>query len=112
MLSVIGLGNDVTCCNEKMHEIVFKTMDEGKEKHLPLVSRSKSSVYVDVGENEHPMIEEHSINFIYLRTNKGGHLCYLKPGEPPATAFDIRDEEPKVAYAYCNKHGMWEKVLD
>ncbi len=112
MLAVIGLGNAVQCCGKEMKQVDFKSGDEGKEKHLPMVSRTSTTLYIDIGEHEHPMVEEHSINFIYLRTNKGGHLAYLSPYEPPAAAFDIGDEDPKAAYAYCNKHGMWEKSLD
>ena len=111
-LTVIGLGNSASCCGAPMVEMHFTTEGEGQEKHLPILTQTEGMVYVDVGENEHPMLEDHSINFIYIRTNRGGKLRYLSPNHAPSAAFTLEDdEEVRAAYAYCNKHGMWMREV-
>ncbi len=111
-LTVVGLGNTASCCGAPLVEMHFGEMDEGKEKHMPMLTQSEDRVYVDVGEREHPMVEDHSISFIYLRTNRGGHLRYLSPTQAPSASFTMEDDEDlRAAYAYCNKHGMWMREV-
>jgi len=57
---------------------------------------------------EHPMVEEHSILWVYLQTNKGGQRKCLEVGNAPVVTFVLTDEKPVAAYAYCNLHGLWK----
>jgi superoxide reductase len=54
------------------------------------------------------MVEEHSILWVYLQTDKGGSLKYLEVGKAPEVSFAIADEKPVAVYAYCNLHGLWK----
>ena len=102
-------GVPVMCCGEKMKELKAGTTDGALEKHVPVVTIEGSKVTVVVGEVEHPMLEEHYIEWIILETNKGFHKYDLKPGERPRGEFLLGEgEEVVAAYEYCNLHGLWK----
>ena len=95
-----------------MVELKANEVDAAVEKHVPVVEVNGSSVTVKVGEVEHPMLEEHYIEWILLETNRGYNLVNLKPGEKPEVKFNITDDEKvERAYAYCNLHGLWKKDM-
>ena len=99
----------VMCCGENMVELVAGTTDASLEKHIPVFKVEDNKVYVTVGSVEHPMTAEHFIEWVYLKTNKGGQIKYLKPLEKPQTCFTIcEDEEVEFVYAYCNLHSLWK----
>ena len=76
-----------------------------------LVERSGSTLTVTVGAVEHPMVDVHHIQWLYVETAQGGHIRYLHPGEAPRAAFELGDETPVAVYAYCNLHGLWTTKL-
>ena len=99
----------VVCCGENVQELVPGTTDAAVEKHLPVYEVNGSSVSVTVGSVLHPMLPEHSINWICLQTNKGFQLKYLNPGEEPKAVFALADgEKVEAVYEYCNLHGLWK----
>lgn len=105
-------GVPVVCCGQPMKELVPGATDGAYEKHVPAVTVDGSSVKVQVGEVEHPMMEEHFIQFIVLETASGYQTKYLKPGEKPVAEFSITSGDKAVAvYEYCNLHGLWVKEL-
>lgn len=54
------------------------------------------------------MEEAHSIHWIYLQTDRGGHRRKLSPGEKPEASFWLTDGEKAIAtFAWCNLHGLW-----
>lgn len=102
-------GVPVVCCGEKMKELVPNTEDAAQEKHVPVCEVKGNTVEVTVGSVEHPMLEEHYIEWIALQTDKGNQRKALKPGEAPKVDFALLDGEKVVAvYAYCNLHGLWK----
>lgn len=102
----------VVCCGENMQELVPGTTDAAVEKHLPVYEVNGSSVSVTVGSVLHPMLPEHSINWICLQTNKGFQLKYLNPGEEPKAVFALADgEKVEAVYEYCNLHGLWKATI-
>ena len=101
-------GVPMICCGEKMTELIPGSVDASTEKHVPVISVDGDKVTVRVGSVEHPMLEEHYIQWIYLHTDKGCHRKCLSPGEAPEAAFVLTDEEPVAAYEYCNLHGLWK----
>lgn len=102
-------GVPVVCCGEKMKELVPNTEDAAQEKHVPVCEVKGNIVEVTVGSVEHPMVEEHYIEWIALQTDKGNQRKALKPGEAPKVDFALLDGEKVVAvYAYCNLHGLWK----
>ena len=93
-----------------MKELVPGTTDAAVEKHVPVVNVEGNVVKVEVGEVEHPMVEEHFIGWVAIETKKGVQRKYLKPGEKPAVEFVLAEDDELVAtYEYCNLHGLWKK---
>ena len=105
-------GVSVVCCGEPMKELVPGAIDGALEKHVPAMRVDGSAVKVQIGEVEHPMLEEHYIQFIALETKTGVQIKYLKPGEKPVAEFVLAAGDSAVAvYEYCNLHGLWVKEL-
>lgn len=99
----------VMCCGEKMSELVPGSVDAATEKHVPVISVEGNKVTVTVGEVEHPMAEEHFIEWIALETQEGNQRKELKPGSKPQAVFMLAETDKAVAaYAYCNLHGLWK----
>ena len=114
--NMIGLLHDagvpMMCCGEKMVELVPNTTDAAQEKHVPVATVEGNKVVVNVGSVDHPMLDEHWIQWVYLETDKGGHRKVLNPGEKPSVVFALtEDEKPIAVYEYCNLHGLWVAKL-
>ncbi len=102
-------GAPISCCGEKMSEIIPGTTDAAVEKHVPVIEVNGNIVTVTVGEVIHPMIPEHYIEWIAISTNKGNQRKQLKPGEEPKACFALCEgEQVEAAYAYCNLHSLWK----
>ena len=101
-------GVSVVCCGEKMKKLEPGVVEASREKHIPVVTVSENEVKAVVGSVIHPMVEEHSIEWVYLETDKGGQRKTLKPGDAPEVVFALADEKPIAVYAYCNLHGLWK----
>ena len=102
-------GGELLCCGQPMQELIANTAEGAQEKHLPVVKREGDDIVVDVGSVPHPMSEEHSINWVYLLTTKGGQRKNLPFDGRPVARFRLTDDdEPVSAYAYCNLHGLWK----
>lgn len=110
--NIVGLikssGVPIKCCGQNMTELIPGTTDAATEKHVPVVTVEGNTVKAVVGEVIHPMTDEHSIQWIYLKTDKGGQRKDLKPGEEPVAVFALADEKPLAVYEYCNLHGLWK----
>ena len=99
------------CCGQKMDELIPNTVEASGEKHIPSVSVSGDVVTVNVGSVNHPMVDEHFIEWVYVKTDKGGQRKHLKPGEAPNVVFHLGGDKPLAVYAYCNLHGLWKTEL-
>ena len=106
---VHSAGVSIVCCGQEMTELVPGTTDAAQEKHVPVAEVQGDEVLVKVGAVPHPMLEEHSIQWIALETNKGSQIKYLKPGEQPEANFAlVEGEKVDAVYEYCNLHGLWK----
>ena len=85
--------------------IAVGSVDAAKEKHIPDVKRVGDTIEVTVGSVEHPMLEEHYIEWIALVSDASVDIRYLNPGEAPKAEFEGTSG---VVYAYCNLHGLWK----
>ena len=101
------VGVPVFCCGQKMEPLVPNTVDASGEKHLPVVTVADGVVTVNVGSADHPMLPEHFIEWVYVKTENGGQRKALKPGDAPHVSFYIGSDKPVAVYAYCNLHGLW-----
>jgi len=104
-----GAG-ELTCCNAPMILLVAGVEDAAVEKHIPVVELKDGKITVQVGEVEHPMDEDHYIEWITLITKSETKTVYLAPGDEPQTIFDSV-EKVGMVYAYCNLHGLWKIEL-
>ena len=104
-------GVPMKCCGQNMTALVPGVVEASHEKHIPVVEVDGDRVRVSVGSVIHPMSVEHSILWIYLETDKGGHRYSLRPDEAPVAEFVLSNEKPIAAYAYCNLHGLWKSKI-
>ena len=102
-------GVPTVCCGESMTELKAGITDAAVEKHVPVYEIADGKVSVTVGSVEHPMLENHFINWICLETTNGYQIKYLKPGSEPKAEFVLAAGESVTAvYEYCNLHGLWK----
>ncbi len=113
--TIVGMihsgGAPIFCCGKEMEVLQPNTSEGAGEKHLPVVTRQGDTVHVNVGSAAHPMTEEHSIQWVYLQTDRGGQRKCLRPDQSPEVDFALTHETPTAAYAYCNLHGLWKTEL-
>lgn len=100
-------GVPVVCCGKKMEALIPNTADAAGEKHVPAVSVEGTKITINIGQVNHPMQEEHYIEWIYVQTENGGCRKALKPTDEPKTAVCIDDDKVVAVFAYCNLHGLW-----
>ncbi|MCR5149924.1 MAG: desulfoferrodoxin [Clostridiales bacterium] len=102
-------GVPVVCCGKPMQELIPGTTDASVEKHVPVYSVDGNKVTVTVGAAPHPMIPEHYIEWISLKTKFGNQRKALQPGGEPTVSFCICEgDEVEAVYAYCNLHSLWK----
>lgn len=98
----------LSCCGEKMSELVANSTDAVVEKHVPVVSVSGNAVHVEVGSVAHPMTDEHLIAFVCLVTEKGYQIAELTSADKPEADFAVAEGDRAIkVYEYCNLHGLW-----
>lgn len=100
-------GGELVCCGKPMELLVAKTLDEGKEKHVPVVEKTTVGIKVKVGSTEHPMEEAHFIEWIEVVTPDKVYRKFLKPGEKPEAEFEVTGEGI-IVREYCTIHGLWK----
>ncbi len=101
-----GAG-ELVCCGQPMELQEERTIDEGKEKHVPVLERNGNELKVKVGEVPHPMEESHHIEWIEISSGDKSLKKFLKSGDAPEAVFLVDYENPR-ARIYCNIHGLWK----
>ncbi len=101
-------GGTLVCCGEEMILLNENATDAAVEKHVPVVEAADGKVVVTVGSVEHPMMDNHWIQFIQLITPTRILRADLKPGDKPVATF-LTDEKVIQVREYCNLHGLWVK---
>lgn len=99
-------GGPLVCCGKPMEALVPNTVEASVEKHIPVAEHIGDTLCVKIGSAEHPMTEEHYIEWIAVTDGKTTERVALLPTDAPEAVFNYR-ENVKV-YAYCNLHGLWE----
>ena len=111
-VKVFDAGVPLVCCGEKMVELVAGSQDAALEKHVPAVEVEGNKVVVNVGSVDHPMLEEHWIQFICLVTDKGYQIHPLAPGEAPHAEFVIAEgETPLKEVAVVEALARWPEEV-
>lgn len=101
-----GMG-ELVCCGKPMVMLRENSTDAAQEKHVPMVEKVEGGYLVKVGSTDHPMLEEHYIQWIELLTPTSVLRCELKPHEKPEATF-FTHEDCLCAREYCNLHGLWK----
>jgi superoxide reductase len=102
-----GGEGELVCCGQPMKRFVENTMDAAKEKHVPVIEKTAAGFKVKVGSVAHPMEEKHWIEWIELIVAGKAYRQFLKPGEAPEAAFDVKADKV-TAREYCNLRGLWK----
>jgi superoxide reductase len=102
-----GIG-ELVCCGQPMELQKEKTEEAATEKHVPYVEKTNNGVLVKVGQNQdHPMVDEHYIQWIQIIADGASYRKFLKPGDKPQAEFEIKADKIE-AREYCNIHGLWK----
>ena len=104
---LFGSDGDLVCCGEEMKKLDAKTVDKGKEKHVPVIEKIEGGYKVKVSSVPHPMEEEHFIEWIELSAGDKVYREYLKSGMAPEAVFLV-EAESVSAREHCNVHGLWK----
>ena len=111
-IKVIDKNTQLKCCEKFMEELKANDTEASLEKHVPFVTINDNIATAVVGETQHPMQEEHFINFIIFQTTNGYFVKNLKPNTAPVAQYILNENEKLLAvYEYCNLHGLWVKEL-
>lgn len=111
IVKLVDKNVPVSCCGEKMTELVPNSSDGAGEKHTPVISIEGNTVRVAISTVQHPSVEAHYIQFIVLETTHGFQMRNLNPGDVPHAAFVLAEGEKAVAaYELCNLHGLWKTM--
>ena len=102
-----GVG-ELVCCGQPMKLMEEKSEDSSIEKHVPYIEKTEKGVVVKVGQNEeHPMSNEHYIEWIQIIADNISYRKFLKPGDKPKAEFEVKADKIE-AREYCNVHGLWK----
>ena len=101
-----GAG-ELVCCGEPMKNLVEKTADDGKEKHVPVIEKNETAVKVKIGSVAHPMEQKHYIEWTQLIADGKSYRQFLQPGQAPEAVFNVQAESVS-AREHCNVHGLWK----
>lgn len=105
-----GGAGELVCCGKLMEHKDINSTEASTEKHIPVLTKLGEDKYkIVVGEVEHPMTEEHYIEWIDVLLKNDGRLTFfLNPNNKPEVVFTTEMEIIEVQ-AYCNLHGLWSK---
>lgn len=102
------VDSPLDCCKEPMILLEAKKEEEGNEKHLPVVEKiGDNKISVKVGSVEHPMLEKHFIQWIFIENGDRYQIKTFNPGDKPEAEFNVDLSQPVKVYEYCNIHGLW-----
>ena len=62
-----------------MVKLEANTVDAAQEKHVPYFEKNGDKLHVQIGSVEHPMLEEHHIEWIAVETPNRMQRYLLKP---------------------------------
>ena len=103
-------GGRLVCCNQPMTLLEENTTDAAVEKHVPVVTAIDGGYKVAVGSVDHPMADDHYIEWIELVAGDEVYTAFLKPGQAPEAVFKI-DAAKVTAREFCNLHGHHKAEL-
>jgi len=108
IVEVLNTGaGALVCCGQNMNYMEENTVEASVEKHIPVAEITPDGVKVAVGSVEHPMVQEHYIEWIEMLADNRVCRVELQPGQKPEVLFPVKPEKFSLR-AYCNLHGLWK----
>ena len=105
---VVDKNVPVICCGEQMKELFPNTVEAAVEKHKPEIKIDGDKVTIQVGSVEHPMTDDHHIQFVAVELSDRSGIINLVPGQKPVVQIQLKPgQKIEKVYAYCNLHGLW-----
>ncbi len=101
-------GAELMCCGQQMTMQAENTTDAAVEKHVPVLEKVEGGWQVSVGSVDHPMTEDHLIEWIELTAGDAVYRQFLSASDKPTAFFPVAADGVS-ARAYCNLHGLWKK---
>jgi superoxide reductase len=99
----------LVCCGQPMRLEEEHKEDVGLEKHVPVIEKEGTYVTVKIGDVEHPMEENHYIEWIELIVDGDVYRAHLNYMDKPEASFTVPERNIEIsARAYCNVHGLWK----
>jgi superoxide reductase len=113
IVEVVHSGQgELVCCRQPMIVQQEKKEDAGSGKHVPVLLQNERKTIVSVGEELHPMQEDHFIEWIEIILQNGKSFrVFLNPSDEPKAEFVFNEKIVKIR-EYCNIHGLWINNLD
>lgn len=96
------------CCGVAMVKCEEQTADASTEKHVPVVESTEAGIKVTVGSTEHPMTDDHYIQWVEVINGDYVNRKHLKPGDAPVAEFYVPMQDGLVIREFCNVHGLWK----
>ena len=107
---VLSGEGELVCCGQPMELLAEKDYSDEmlQEKHVPVIKMEEDNIEIRVGSIQHPMTEEHYIQFIeaYSKDKRYVKRKYLFPNEEPVLKLKC-DCKDTMARELCNIHGLW-----
>jgi superoxide reductase len=101
-----GAG-ELVCCEKAMNIQSENFVEASLEKHLPTLNKNNGLTEIKIGSEEHPMTEDHYIEWIEAQIDDKYIKVFLSPGQKPQISLKLEGENIS-AKAYCNLHGLWK----
>src|SRR6056297_718304 len=80
-------GGKLVCCGDEMILQKENVVDASGEKHVPQISVQDDVLQVKVGEVDHPMTDDHYIQWIEVQLPNEILIKFLKAGQKPEAKF-------------------------
>ena len=90
---------------------IVEVLVDAHEEKVCCDSSKNNEVTVAVGEVQHPMDDDHFIQFVELIVGDERYIKHFKPGDVPKATFtvdaDLLAANEAIAREFCNLHGLW-----
>ncbi len=73
------------CCGTKMMLMSPELLEGPREQHVPVIDKKEGGYAVIIGDDPHPMTEDHYIEWIELVIGNKACKQFLKPGDKSET---------------------------
>lgn len=102
VITAMGEGN-FSCCGVTLPKQEAEMVDE---EHMVTVETIDNEYSITM---RHPMSKEHYVSFIAYVTSGTAEIVKLYPEQDIFVRF--RKKGHGILYAYCNRHGLYRKII-